>query len=449
MKSKLCKLLGIAILATTIASSTNGLNVKAATTEYKFDFGGGAVESGYSGVSSTTAYSSIRGYGFNTPENIKNVSALGTGAASDAVQFLTYGAKSTNTFNVDLPNGLYEVNVTLGNTARTSVVAEGVFQVINMTGNAATDKFQIPITDGQLNILVTEGKVGTAFTLSVLTIHKLSDNATTNRTIYIGGDSTVCNYYPLDTSVQAGWGQMFPKFVDTNVFQVRNMSASGQYARGFRDDGQFEAVLKYIKPGDYFIIQFGINDTNAKNNETEAQFKEIMRDMVKQTVAKGATVIMSTPQGRSTDFNTANVHSAANRWYRQAILALSQEEKVPLVDLNVLSSAYFTSIGKNATLSIYMSGDSLHPNRAGATELARIVVADIKKQGIFSSTSKVGDLNGDGNIDAIDFSLMKQYLLGIIKDLPVTDDKYAADLDGDGDINALDFSLLKKKLLGV
>lgn len=35
---------------------------------------------------------------------------------------------------------------------------------MNLTGNGATDSFEIPVTDGQLNLLVTEGKVGTAFT---------------------------------------------------------------------------------------------------------------------------------------------------------------------------------------------------------------------------------------------------------------------------------------------
>lgn len=449
LKNKICKFLCAVIFTTTIACSANGFNAIAAT-EYKFDFGGGAVESGYIGVSATTSYSAARGYGFNTPANMKNVAASGSGVASDAVQFLTFGTKSTNTFNVDLPKGLYEIEVTLGNTSRASVAAEGVFQIINMTGNSAKDKFQIPITDGQLNILVTEGKEGTAFTLSALIIKKISDNATTNRTIYIGGDSTACNYYPIDNSAQAGWGQLLSKFVDTKEFQVRNIAASGQCARGFRDDGQFETILKYIKRGDYFLLEFGINDTAAKNNTTEEQFKEIMRDMVKQTVAKGATIVLVTPQGRSTDFNSSNVHTAEGRYYRYSTLALAKEEKVPLIDLNVLSSKYFTSIGPNATLSLFMSGDAVHPNRAGATELARIVAEDIQKQGLFNSKEKdkAGDLNVDGYIDAIDFALMKQFLLGVISDFPAEDDKIVADLDGDGNINAIDFALMKKYLLG-
>ncbi|MEY8745283.1 rhamnogalacturonan acetylesterase [Paenibacillus tundrae] len=369
------------VLATGFGSSERTV-AHSAGNEYKFDFGAGTVENGYIGVSASDAYTSTRGYGFNTPSQMRNVSASGTGVAKDAVQFLTYGTKSTNTFNVDLSNGLYEVKVTLGNTARASVAAEGVYQLINMTGNGATDRFQIPVTDGQLNLLVTEGKAGTAFTLSALEVRKISDQAVTKRTIYIGGDSTVANYYPLSSSVQGGWGQLLPSYVNNNTFQVRNMASGGQIARGFRDDGQMEAILKYIKPGDYFILQLGINDTNAKNNTTEAQFKEIMRDMVVQAKNKGATVILSTPQGRATDFNSANVHSAENRWYNQATRALAQEENVTLVELNKLSSAYFTSIGPQATLALYMTGDSLHPNRQGASELARILVNDLKRQGM-------------------------------------------------------------------
>ncbi|WP_405156535.1 rhamnogalacturonan acetylesterase [Paenibacillus sp. FSL K6-0108] len=377
----LCLTLFTSLIGGALAAN-GGQVAQAAANEYKFDFGAGAVENGYTGVSATEAYTSAKGYGFNTPANMRNVTASGTGVASDAVQFVTFGTKSTNTFNVDLSNGLYEVKVILGNTARSSVAAEGVYQIINMTGNGATDQFQIPVTDGQLNLLVTEGKEGTAFTLSALEIRKISNQTVNNRTIYIGGDSTVCNYYPLSTSVQGGWGQLFPSYVNTSTFQIRNMASSGQIARGFRDDGQMEAILKYIKPGDYFILQLGINDTNAKNNTTEAEFKEIMRDMVRQAKNKGATVILSTPQGRATDFNSSNVHTAENRWYNASTRALAQEEGVTLVELNKLSSTYFTSIGPAATLALYMTGDTLHPNREGASQLARIVAADLRRQGL-------------------------------------------------------------------
>ncbi|MGE6628883.1 rhamnogalacturonan acetylesterase [Bacillus sp. NPDC077027] len=348
----------------------------------KFDFGSRDVETGYKGVKAEDQYTKEKGYGFYSPKQMENVSASGTGVKKDAVQFLSYGMKSTNTFQVDLANGWYEVEVILGDTARASVAAEGYFQVMNMTGNGASATFRLPITDGQLNLLVTEGKEGTAFTLSALHIQKLSDDATGDQTLFIGGDSTVCQYYPLDSSVQAGWGQMIEPFLQKGAFYVKNLATGGQFARGFYQDGQFASVLYAMKPGDIFLVQFGINDTNPKNNESEAEYKEWMREMIRQVRQKGGEVILSTPQGRATDFNEHGVHSSTDRWYRMSTLALAKEEQVRLVDLNVLSSAYFTSIGREATSQLYMEGDSLHPNRKGAKELARIITTELKAQGV-------------------------------------------------------------------
>ncbi len=73
-------------------------------------------------------------------------------------------------------------------------------------------------------------------------------------------------------------------------------------------------------------------------------------------------------------------------------------------------------------------------------------------QAIAASTTEsglIGDLNGDGAIDALDYALTKQMLLGMVTDLPVQDDLFAADVDGDGSVNALDLSLQKQYLLGL
>ena len=373
--------LAAAVLVSCAGVSLAAPAANAEPSSYRFDFGSGPVEQGFIGVTAADAYSPETRYGFNTPENMANVGASGSGVASDAVRFLQFGTKSPNTFNVDLKEGLYKVSVTLGDTARASIAAEGVFQAMNLTGNGARDSFEIPVTDGQLNLLVTEGKTGTAFTLSALEIEKVDRDPAMDPTIWVGGDSTVASYYPLESSVQGGWGQMLPQYVDPEAFDVRNMATGGQIARGFRNDGQLEAILQYIKPGDLFLLEMGINDTAAKNATTEAEFKEIMRDMVRQVAATGATPVLVTPQGRATDF-VDGVHSSVNRWYRNSTVALAGEENVPLVDLNVLASAYFTEIGPEATLALFMTGDTLHPNRAGAGELARLVSEDLRRQGL-------------------------------------------------------------------
>lgn len=56
-----------------------------------------------------------------------------------------------------------------------------------------------------------------------------------------------------------------------------------------------------------------------------------------------------------------------------------------------------------------------------------------------------GDIDGDGEISSIDYSVLMRYLLEIIKELPVQ--KEAADLNGDGIIDSLDLTLLRRYLL--
>lgn len=61
------------------------------------------------------------------------------------------------------------------------------------------------------------------------------------------------------------------------------------------------------------------------------------------------------------------------------------------------------------------------------------------------SLAKLGDLNMDDQIDAMDFQLMKKYLLG----LGEIEDTRLADLDASGAIDVLDLILLKQYLLGI
>ncbi len=61
-------------------------------------------------------------------------------------------------------------------------------------------------------------------------------------------------------------------------------------------------------------------------------------------------------------------------------------------------------------------------------------------------TTNLGDVDGSGTVDAIDFALMKKYLLGSLQ--LDSESCVRADVNKDASVNALDLALLKKYLLG-
>ncbi|MBQ6034892.1 MAG: GDSL family lipase, partial [Ruminococcus sp.] len=247
-------------------SAVKPVEAQAAQANWKFDFGGSGAAGGYTGVSATDGYNSGRGYGFAQTWNVSNVSAGGSGVTADAVKFNDYG--TGNTFNVDLPKGLYEVKVTIGNAPRTTIKLEGMVQMMNLTGRGATETVKLPVTDGQLNIQAVEGMSKREQSISAVEITQINTTGTMPPMVWICGDSTVANYYNCADTSQHGWGQFFNGSVFGSGYEVRNMATSGQYAKGFVDGGQFAPIETYGKSGDYYIISIGINDSNY-SNETE------------------------------------------------------------------------------------------------------------------------------------------------------------------------------------
>jgi endoglucanase len=61
-------------------------------------------------------------------------------------------------------------------------------------------------------------------------------------------------------------------------------------------------------------------------------------------------------------------------------------------------------------------------------------------------TIKIGDINNDGSIDALDFAALKKHLLGV--ELLTGNALKAADIDQSGSVDAIDFAQLKKLILG-
>lgn len=123
----------------------------------EFDFGtdSSPVEDGYARVTSTTAYSPCTCYGWS---NVTNLQSRDRGAP-DALRRDFIFSSSDHTFNVDLPNGKYQVTLIIGDQNymhdKIDVYAEASLMVNDLTVPSGTFKevtFTVTVNDGQLNI---------------------------------------------------------------------------------------------------------------------------------------------------------------------------------------------------------------------------------------------------------------------------------------------------------
>ena len=354
-----------AVLACSAFGAVSGIHAAAAAANWKFDLGGGGTASGYTGVSAGEGYSASKGYGFSG--SVANVSAGGSGALSDAVSF------TGGEFQVDLPKGLYQVKVTTGNSPRTSIMIEGMYQMINLTGNNAVETVQVPVTDGRLNISAVAGMAKAQYTISAIEITQLNTTGAMKPTIWICGDSTVANYYNVADTSQHGWGQYLKNYVNTNVFEIRNQASSGQYAKGFYEGGQFDPIKAYGKAGDYYIISIGINDTNYSNQD---EYYDVVSAMVKTAKEKGMQVILVKQQGRLGDLSRNPL--LQGRWFGGQLDRIGAEQDVTVIDDFNAWQDFGLSIGADAMKAYYAADDDLHQSAQGAQKNAELLAGLMK-----------------------------------------------------------------------
>ncbi|HSJ03654.1 MAG TPA: rhamnogalacturonan acetylesterase, partial [Verrucomicrobium sp.] len=208
-------------------------------------------------------------------------------------------------------------------------------------------------------------------------------------TVFIAGDSTVTDQR---NEPWAGWGQMLPGFFDRSV-AISNHAESGLALRSFDRQKRLEKVLSMMKKGDYLFIQFGHNDQKDKSPDAGpfTTYKASLKGYVERTRAKGGLPVLVTPMERRRWEGGTLQPTLAD--YAEAVRQVGAEDKVPVIDLNAMSTKLYTALGPDTSMrafAFYPANtfpgqsealrDNTHHNTFGGYELARCIVEGIRSQ---------------------------------------------------------------------
>ncbi len=402
------RLFGIAALA--VLASVE--SAPGQTTSFKFDFGSGTVAPGYTQVTPDMEYSKERGFGFEPGAKATAVDRGGDALRGD---FIT--SQQPFQFSVALPEGSYQVAVTLGDPdgeSQTTVKAElrRLFVEKAHLAKGKTDSYtfnvnirtpQIPGGDQvRLKPRETQGEAkawddkltlefdDTKPCVSAIEIKPVNELPV----LYVCGDSTVCDQ-PGENN--ASWGQMLTRFFKPDVV-IANHGESGESLRDFIGEKRWPKVLSTMKAGDYMIVQMGHND--EKDNRPGAgamtSYKTFLKQFVADTRAKGATPIIVSPMERR-GFD-GNKIKPSHGEFPEAVRQVAKEDNVAFIDLTALSVTFYETLGpEKAYLAFAGTGtnrDATHHDNYGAYELAKMIVQGIKDNKLDLAKSIVDDFKG-------------------------------------------------------
>ena len=296
-----------------------------------------------------------------------------------------------------MPEGNYRVTVTLGDpkgesntTIRTEaghIMAAGI---VTTTGQTVTRTFYANVRRPQLPPPPPNAPGGTIVHMFLageaesrawddrLTIEFNGSRPCVSRieivkddkvpTIFMAGDSTVGD--PRHGPA-GNWPTQICQFFKPEV-AVCNSAEGGETSKSFVTGQRMDKVLSQMKAGDFFLVQFGHNDSKPQwpqtYTEPETTFKAYLRVFIAETQRRAATLVLVTPMERRNNGDTVGP------WAR-AMREVAAEDHVPLIDQWAMSKVMWTALGPKAGSAF---NDQTHLNGYGGYLLSKVIIRGIK-----------------------------------------------------------------------
>lgn len=218
--------------------------------------------------------------------------------------------------------------------------------------------------------------------------------------IFVCGDSTAASYRAEETRM-VGWGQLLGDRLPG--ITIVNLAMAGRSTRTFLAENRLQPAAEQGRPGDLLLIQFAHNDENEKKPERYAAprtlFSENLRFFIRFARERGMVPVLLTPVCMRVwqDGKLQPTHGD----YPAAMRAVSEEMKVPLIDLYTESFRIVESMGEEGSKALFMHlspgedpacpeglQDNAHTRRAGADRFASAAADGLRALGLIPAPEK-------------------------------------------------------------
>jgi lysophospholipase L1-like esterase len=165
------------------------------------------------------------------------------------------------------------------------------------------------------------------------------------------------------------------------------------------NSSRWSTVLSGIKSGDYFFIQFGINDGDSAcpRHVSSARYVTLLKRLGQAALDKGAYPIFLTATGM---IKCSGSTAVASRGFLAETRTAGSDLGVPVIDLHALSTALYNTLSfcplpsGNTDISATTGGavgaffcdDHTHFDAPGALQIAGAVTKALRDQAIPLST---------------------------------------------------------------
>lgn len=198
-------------------------------------------------------------------------------------------------------------------------------------------------------------------------------------TVFLCGDSTVTDQSAeipyLPGACYASWGQALPAFLEGRT-AVENQAHCGLTTETFRQEGHWDIVKRFLRPGDFCLIQFGHNDQKLPHLLADKEYPLNLRRYIEEARALGGRPVLVTSLGRNIWKPDGTYHDLLEE-HAEAVKAVGEATNTPVIDLHDYSMRFIERTGMERSCGYFHPGDYTHTNEYGAVLFASFLAKEL------------------------------------------------------------------------